>query len=340
MKTFSFSFQIAVLLAVSFFAVSCGRSVVSTKPGSSGKTLEMLFVADHDVYTAALQSTVDSLFRATQLGLPQVEPLFDVVNIPMSSFTGTDMFRVHRNVIVCDVKSSNPNKVYVYEDKYAVPQVVFEVAAADVSALDSLLCHYSANIIRQMRHADHRRIIKAFYNTRSVELMNEVEKRFNFTLTLPTEFAMAKPNNPENSFAWVRKEAKDFGIGVLIDVKDYKNADDFKQSFILDNLDTIMRRHVMGSADNSYMGIERRLDCYTTLADIENSPYAVETRGVWRTFGDFMGGPFVSYTILSPDSMQVVTLTGYVYCPRFKKRDYLMQVEGICHSIVFDTVSR
>ena len=30
---------------------------------------------------------------------------------------------------------------------------------------------------------------------------------------------------------------------------------------------------------------------------------------------------------------QVVDLIGYVYCPRFDKRDYLMQVDGICRSI-------
>ena len=46
-----------------------------------------------------------------------------------------------------------------------------------------------------------------------------------------------------------------------------------------------------------------------------------------------MGGPFVSYCLLSPDGTQVVELVGYVYCPRFSKRDYLMQVDGICRSI-------
>ena len=69
-------------------------------------------------------------------------------------------------------------------------------------------------------------------------------------------------------------------------------------------------------------------------------PYCVETRGCWRTEGDFMGGPFVNYVVLSPDNKQVVMLTGYIYYPsgRIKtlsKRDLLMQAEGICHSLRF-----
>jgi hypothetical protein len=51
-----------------------------------------------------------------------------------------------------------------------------------------------------------------------------------------------------------------------------------------------------------------------------------------------MGGPYVSYTLLSPDKKNVIMLMGYVYCPRNKpwtKRDLLMQVESICWSIDF-----
>ena len=106
-----------------------------------------------------------------------------------------------------------------------------------------------------------------------------------------------------------------------------------------------MKRHVPGSADSSYAGIERRRDAHgdylapILLRKVDfDSLYCIETRGCWRTFGDFMGGPFVSYTILSPNQKKVIMLTGYVYCPRNKpwtKRDLLMQVESICWSLKF-----
>ena len=102
-----------------------------------------------------------------------------------------------------------------------------------------------------------------------------------------------------------------------------------------------MKRHVPASADNSYTGIERRKENGEYLAPLVrrqvefDSDYCIETRGSWRSFGDFMAGPFVNYTFLSPNKKKVIMLTGYVYCPRNKpwtKRDLLMQVEGICWS--------
>ena len=52
-----------------------------------------------------------------------------------------------------------------------------------------------------------------------------------------------------------------------------------------------------------------------------------------RNFG---AREFVQQISLSPDGTQVVDVTGFVYCPRFDKRDYLMQVEGICNSIKWE----
>ena len=156
--------------------------------------------------------------------------------------------------------------------------------------------------------------------------------------TFSNEFSLAKQ---DIDFAWVRKEAKDFGIGVLIDVFPYTDQNVFDEQNILDRLDTIMKRHVPASADNSYTGIERRKENGEYLAPLVrrqvefDSDYCIETRGSWRSFGDFMAGPFVNYTFLSPNKKKVIMLTGYVYCPRNKpwtKRDLLMQVEGICWS--------
>ena len=68
---------------------------------------------------------------------------------------------------------------------------------------------------------------------------------------------------------------------------------------------------------------------------------AVETRGLWRTYNDFMGGPFVSYTFLSPGGEEMMTLVGCVYSPSQRnkmvmKRDLLMQLDGICRSLKFE----
>ena len=325
-----------LLLVAALLLSACnGNKGTSQKKGSSGKTLEMLVVADRSVYNGSTKQLIDTIFRQPQVGLPQVEPMFDVVNIPTSSFQNTEMFRVHRNVMICDVKADNPNKAYFHKDQWSAPQVVFEFAASDRAHLDSLIEHYAPQVTEAMHQADYRRIEKAFRGTLGYELVEKIEKQFNFRLTVSSEFEMAHPQNPSPDFAWIRKEAKDFGLGVLVHVADYKDADVFQEETILNHLDTLMRRHVPGPAPESYMGTQRSTEFYTRVVDFNDCKYAVETRGCWRLFGDFMGGPFVCYTLLDPSGSRIITLVGYVFCPRFNKRDYLMQVDGICHSLKF-----
>ena len=259
----------------------------------------------------------------------------------MSSYKNTEMFKVHRNVILLDVNPSNPDKVYMHIDEYAAPQVIVDFACKDVNSLQNNIRKYQEFMFRELYKAEHRRVIKAFKGMNGYDVNESIKKKFGFGLTFSNEFSLAKE---DVDFAWVRKEAKDFGIGVIVDVFPYESKADFDENHILDRLDTTMKHYIPASADNSYMGIERRRDqggnylapIYSKVVDFDSSEYAVETRGCWRAFGDFMGGPFVTYTILSPDKKQVVMLTGYVYCPRNKpwtKRDLLMQVESICWSL-------
>ncbi|MBQ9865070.1 MAG: DUF4837 family protein [Bacteroidales bacterium] len=339
--------KITFLLVVACLLGACNNSInqqeQDQKRGSSGKTLEMLVVANPDVYYGETKALVDSLFGRPQECLPQRESMFSIVNIPMSSYKNTDMFRTHRNIIILDVDTANPDKVYMHIDDYAAPQAVFDFAVKNATSLQENLLKYEEVILREFYAAEHRRMFKIFNGMKAYDINKTLESKFGFSLTFPEEYHIAKT---AEDFAWVRKETKDFGIGVLIDVLPYDSKAVFDEQHILDRLDTIMKRQVPGSAPDSYMGIERRRDeqgeyllpIVTRQVEFDSCPYATETRGCWRTYGDFMGGPFVTYTVLSPSEKRVVMLTGYVFCPRNKptsKRDLLMQVESICRTLKF-----
>ena len=321
-----------VMLAAGLLFTACHsrENEAIMKKSSSGKTCEVIVVANKSVYYGETKDLLDSILREPQSCLPQPEPRFDVVNIPVSSLNNNQMFRMHRNIVLCDVDPGNPDKVYISHDKWAAPQTMVDIAASSDSALRSLLRRYEGVIKREIYRDEHQRMINAFYNDRNVELMQRVKEKFGFEMTFSEEFRWAKE---DADFAWIRKETKDFSLGVLIHTMPYRNESQFEPEKIDNRLDTLMRRQVPGPAEESYMGTERRVEIEHTKVDYEGSSYCIETRGLWRVFGDFMGGPFVTYTVLSPDGTQIVEVTGYVYCPRFNKRDYLMQVEGICNSI-------
>ncbi len=60
-----------------------------------------------------------------------------------------------------------------------------------------------------------------------------------------------------------------------------------------------------------------------------------EMRGFWDVEGDFMGGPFVSYTTIDEGRNRVVTLDTYVFSPKHPKRNYVRETEHLLHLIRF-----
>ena len=58
-------------------------------------------------------------------------------------------------------------------------------------------------------------------------------------------------------------------------------------------------------------------------------------RGFWDVEGDFMGGPFVSYTTVDTATDRVFTLDCYVYSPKLPKRNYMREVEHLLHLAAF-----
>lgn len=306
------------------------------KPGSSGKTLELMVVASNNVFSSSTKAVIDTIFSVPQDGLNRPEPRFEVVQIAPSSFENNTMFQAHRNILILQTDPNGLNKVYLERNKWSQPQVVVRVVATDRHALDSMLLANSERLLKDFYDMEYVRMKKIFSQTPNVKVNNMIREKYGFSLVFPEEFSHAKT---EGNFMWVRKEAKDFGLHVYVSTAPATDAKAFEEAYILDNLDTLMKHHVPGPAEGSYQGTERRDFFYTRkvqLGDIE----AVETRGLWRLYGDHMGGPFVCYTLPSPDGSNVITLVGLVYSPSERnkmasRRDLLMQVDGICRSITF-----
>jgi hypothetical protein len=324
----------AMLLCVLAFS-ACKDTTTNgmSKKGSGGKTLELLLVANHDVYTGTTRQLLDSLFAHPQDGLNQPEPVFDIANIPVSSYENTEMFHSHRNVLICDVNVNNRNKVYRDVDKYAEPQIIYQFSASDSHALDSLLKHYYPMVLEDLYTMEYRRIERVYSKDFNPDIMNTIRKTFGFDVTVPSEYYIAPPVT--NDFMWIRKETKDVSQDVLIQVEPYTSQSQFEEANLLNHIDTMMKRHVPGPADGSYIGTERRLMFYTYNRKIDNQ-YAKEIRGVYRCFGDFYSGPFVTYAVVTPDQKNIVLITAFVFSPRKDKRDLLMQVDGICRTIKFN----
>jgi len=63
--------------------------------------------------------------------------------------------------------------------------------------------------------------------------------------------------------------------------------------------------------------------------------YAKELRGLWQMEGAFMGGPYLSYSLVDEKNNRVITIDSYVYSPKFDKREYLREMEALALTINF-----
>ncbi|MDE5851734.1 MAG: DUF4837 family protein, partial [Alistipes sp.] len=57
--------------------------------------------------------------------------------------------------------------------------------------------------------------------------------------------------------------------------------------------------------------------------------------GFWDVAGDYMGGPFVSFTTVDTATNRVFTLDAYVYSPKLHKRNFVRGVEHLLYQVDF-----
>ncbi len=328
-KAFCLSCFVALLFA------GCSKEKPKTAepggglPSSAGKTLEVLLIVPDEVYKGELQDSIGNYFMKPCEGMSQPEPWFDVVQMNPSGFFNSDMLQKHRNIIVIDLKAGNPNKLGKAIDYKSFPQAYFVFEVDNRDSLFALISRHSQMIREQFYANEHKRVAAAFNRLENTDITRRLKKKFGFWLTVSEEFYMAKD---EDNFVWLRKEPKDGSMSITIYTEPYVGEGQFKEEKIIELRDKVAKEYVPGPAKGSYMGTETRFPY--TRKEVKIGEYdAIETRGLWRLFGDWMGGSFINYCFHDKAHDRFVMIDCFLYSPRHPKRDQLMQFEGIVKDI-------
>jgi hypothetical protein len=131
----------------------------------------------------------------------------------------------------------------------------------------------------------------------------------------------------DSDLVWLRKETPDVSYGIFVYDSDYENIDQSSPGRIVFERNERLKR-VPGPTKGSYMSTEPQVEPTFRPTRLEGQ-YTMETRGWFRVENDFMGGPFISYTILDTTINKVVTLEGYVYAPGEDKWKHVRELELI-----------
>ncbi len=328
----------ALLLALITFS-SCSEHSKRRLPRHSGMPGEVLIIMDDKYWNGAPGDSLRSKLQAFYPQLPQGEPSFSVLHFTQTQMS--DLLKNHRNIInvVIGLDSEGDNKIAYQKDKWSSNQLYFNVLATDKDAFYNLLNTEFSKVTALINKTEIERIQSRYTERGNASLEQKIVEKFGVSLKLPDDFKVARETD---DFLWIRRERvkymgntpHDITQGVFVYSYPYTSDTALTQVAVMTFRDSLLKEYVPGPKDSTYMTTEYR---YPPTSDVINlnDRYSLLTRGLWKTENYFMGGPFICLTTLSNDNRRIVSVSGFVFAPKFDKREYLREIEAILRSAQF-----
>lgn len=320
----------AVLLILSVTLFSCNFKKSAKMETITGKSNEVLIVIGKETWKGSVGSLIRQTLAQPQSSLPQEEPIFSLISIPPDAFT--NLFKTTRNIVTVKISPSfTETKVEFTTDTWAYPQAVVNIEASSPESFEEVFKANGDKIIGYFLRAEKDRMKKTYFDVHEKAVYNELLKNFYLKLYVPTGFNIVKK---DSNFVWVRYDTQLLYQSIVIYTYPYDSDSTFTLKYQLAKRNLFMKNNIPGPLPGSYMTTEMEVPQDFNILDY-NGNYACEMRGLWRVENDFMGGPFVSLSVLDASRRRIVTVEGHVYAPKNDKRNYLRQVEAMIYSLEF-----
>lgn len=318
----------ALTAIIALSACNSAKTKKALMPNITGKAGEVIVVIDQGDWEGAVGTVLrDSLAGDTPF-LPQREPLFSLVNVPQSAFT--NMFKVHRNIILLNINSSVVEPGVVFrKDIWAAPQTVINVNAPNAETAVTLIEENSRKMALAIEQAERDRIISNTKKYEEVKLAPVVREIFGGSPHFPSGYQLKKKTS---DFVWIEYAIQHVTQGIFIYKYPVVEGEQMLSlESLVENSDEMLKNNVPGMFDNTYMMISDFLTPSIEYQRYKGLEFA-EIRGLWEVYNDYMGGPFVSHAFYSQDGKDIIVLQAWVYAPKYDKRQYLRQVESVIYS--------
>jgi len=326
--------SIFVLFAIVILS-SCNQSK-SNIPNSTGRSSEIIVICSQGKWSGPIGDSVRDALTKSMEGLPAAEPEFTLIFIPEKDFG--NLLQTHRNILIIDFKAKNEkSRVETLKNVWSHPQRVVKINAASDTAFFNLFAKHREAIRELFNQNERARFTAQNALSRNLEVEKLLSEEFGVNMKISTDFYKAKKMS---DFLWLRYETTSMSMGLMIYTYPYKDTAQLNPKAILAARDRYTKLYIPGPIEGSYMTTEQENYMPVSRQILFKNLYAVETRGLWRTERDFMGGPFINYTIVDAPRQRIVVFDGYVYNPNKPKRNFVRQVESIIWGAEFSNPSK
>lgn len=348
---------LAITISIAFS--SCSSDVqqgLRSVPTAFGNLNEIVVVMDEAMWDSPVGDTLRYYYSAAYPLLPQPEPIFD-----LRHFSSVDLdkdplrkeLRVYMVVANLNDESSPTTKMalrdigaekaraaketpkennsVVGNDKWAKGQLlIYQFAYTDDQLIDILKSNFSS-VKKRVNKFDSRKLqAYAFLDGENKPLMEEVKVDLGLDMRIPNDYFMAIKND---EIAWMRKETEEISSNLILKKIPYESQSQLSKEYIIALRDSIGKKYISSTLENTYMKVND-VDLpviYNTTKF--NDYYAVEARGIWEIVNDYMGGSFISYLVLNPNTNELLFIDGFLHAPGKEKRDFMEHLDHVIHTI-------
>jgi len=339
----------AILFAFFSITISCTDQQVKRnlnvqhQPSATGSIDEVIVVMKESFWLGNLGDDLRAGLMKDYEILPQREPLFDLRQVPAKSFTNL-LQRSSVVLVVGTADDEGPTKkliqdalanfggtadeipsVFAKQNVWAAPQQVVYIYGKNEADLSKKIKEYEQIIIEKLYEMGDKKALKNCYVPGINDgLTNIVYEKFGLDFKIPNKYEVALSTD---SVMWLRfdNHSTEAVLNIMISRWPYQNKPPvISQDFPI-KLRNEVGKYVSGQAENSYMVSDTILPFLQTYQNLGNVK-AVESRGLWRLAGDFMGGPFVNYCFNDEKRKQTINIDGFVYAPKSKKRPLMRKL--------------
>ncbi len=290
-----------VACLLQLFLASCKFGNNRQFPKSTGQPYEVVLEGDTD-------SIVTKILSAEAPGLPQPEPLCNIINVKRGKVRGS--YLLIRTRIVVDIdKRSKAFSAKTTRDENASPQLVVRIKAKSAEQLRAMLSNdKNAELIRSaIDQSELKHLITLI--KQNPEKQREVKRIFGIDIKIPASIDASKKRK---GFLWLSDNSNS-GTQNLLFMRvrrEKKGKEKETLATLQQQVDSILRKNMPGETDSMYMTIPN-----------------LSGRGLWEMKGDAMGGPYVM------KQKEDVIVIGFVYAPEKKKRNIIKQLEAVLNTI-------
>ncbi len=315
-------------------AVGCDafRIISSGKVNTQGAPYELIVVCNQPEWEGALGDSLRAVLSASIPAMQQDEPFYDVVRITHRNYT--NIVVRHRNILRCIVSpEADSTWVAVQYDVNAAPQIILTLQGPTANDMARYVGENGNAIVAAIENAERDRDMAYARKYNQATLSTLIYDTFGFKMNIPPGYTL---RNKTEDFIWISHEYPLASQGIVISKREAKNGlADLMLGELVSARNGVVAQ-IPGPSEGSYMStyLEYEPDYRTYRI---NGRLWAELQGFWRVEGDFMGGPFVSFSTIDERTNEVITIDCYVYSPKDPKRNLKRGLEHLLFGVSFET---